>query len=116
VPSLTALEKRVHVTDTNLLPPQAMVEYAVPDDVPVHNVSFGQLPNDWALRETHTQTLGDAWLDECTELILVVPSVIIPIASAPDRNVLINHRHSDSTKITITAVTPFTFDPRLFQT
>src|SRR6266566_5786383 len=73
VPSLTALEKRVHVTDTNLLPPQAMVEYAAPDDVPVHNVSFGQLPNDWALRETHTQTLGDAWLDECTELILVVP-------------------------------------------
>jgi RES domain-containing protein len=116
VPSLTALEKRVHVTDTNLLPPQAMVEYAVPDDAPVHNVSFGQLPNDWALRETHTQTLGDAWLDECTELILVVPSVIISIASAPDRNVLINHRHSDSTKVTITAVTPFTFDQRLFQT
>jgi RES domain-containing protein len=109
------LEKRVHVTDTDLLPPQAMVEYAVPDDVPVHNVSFGQLPNDWALRETHTQTLGDAWLDECTELILVVPSVIIPIASAPDRNVLINHRHSGNARITITAVTPFTFDPRLFQ-
>jgi hypothetical protein len=30
--------------------------------------------------------------------------------------VLINHRHSNSAKITITAVTPFTFDPRLFQT
>jgi hypothetical protein len=25
--------------------------------------TFGQLPNDWALRETHTQALGDAWLD-----------------------------------------------------
>jgi RES domain-containing protein len=116
VPSLTALEKRVHVTDTNLLPPQAMVEYAVPDDVPAHNVSFAQLPTDWALRETRTQALGDAWLDECTELILVVPSVIIPIASAPDRNVLINHRHSERTKITIAAVTPFTLDPRLFRT
>ena len=72
VPSLTALEKRVHVTDSNLLPPQVMVEYAVPDDVPVHNVSFGDLPTDWASRETHTQTLGDVWLDECTALILVV--------------------------------------------
>ena len=32
-----------------------------------------------------------------------------------DRNVLINHRHSGSDRITIAAVTPFTFDPRLFQ-
>jgi RES domain-containing protein len=115
VPSLTALEKRVHVTDTNLLPPQAMVEYAVPDDVPAHSISFDDLPSDWALREIHTQTLGDAWLDARAELILMVPSVIMPIASAPDRNVLINHRHSSSAQITIAAVTPFTFDPRLFQ-
>jgi RES domain-containing protein len=116
VPSLTALEKRVHVTDTSLLAPQAMVEYAVPDDVLTHSISFGDLPSDWASRETHTQKLGDAWLDECTELILMVPSVIMPIASAPDRNVLINHRHSGSARITVTAVTSFTFDPRLFQT
>jgi RES domain-containing protein len=115
VPSLSALEKRVHVTDTSLLPPQAMVEYTAPDDVPVHDISFDKLPSDWASRETNTQTLGDVWLDECTALILVVPSVIVPIASAPDRNVLINHRHSGSIRITITAVTPFTFDPRLFQ-
>ena len=32
---------------------------------------------------------------------------------APDHNALINHRHSSSDRITITAVTPFTFDPRL---
>ena len=115
VPSLTALEKRVHVTDSSLLPLQSMVEYAVPDDVPMHTISFDDLPGDWALREAQTQTLGDAWLDECTALILVVPSVIIPIASAPDRNVLINHRHSGSNRITILAVMPFTFDSRLFQ-
>jgi RES domain-containing protein len=109
------LEKRAHVTDASLLPHQAMVEYAVPDDAPVLNVSFDNLSSDWASRETHTQALGDAWLDKCIELILVVPSVIIPIAHAPDRNVLINHRHSGSDGITITAITPFIFDPRLFQ-
>jgi RES domain-containing protein len=114
VPSLTALEKRVHVTDPSLLPPQAMVEYAVPDDVPAHAISISDLPSDWIARETHTQKLGDAWLDQRTELILVVPSVIMPIASAPDRNVLINHRHAAVARITITAVTPFNFDPRLF--
>jgi RES domain-containing protein len=116
VPSLTALEKRVHVTDASLFAPQALVEYSVPDDVPVHSISFSDLPSDWASRETHTQRLGDAWLDGCGALILVVPSVIMPIASAPDRNVLINHRHSAIAGITVTAITPFIFDPRLFQT
>ncbi len=37
------------------------------------------------------------------------------IPGAPDRNVLINHRHTSSDRITIAAVTPFIFDPRLFQ-
>jgi RES domain-containing protein len=88
-----------------------MVEYSVPDDVPVHSISFSDLPRDWASRETHTQRLGDAWLDGCAALILVVPSAIMPIASAPDRNVPINRRHSAIAGITVTAITPFTFDP-----
>ena len=114
VPSLSALEKRVHVTDSSLLPPQAMVEYAVPDDVPVHDILLDNLPSDWASRETRTQSLGDEWLDQATALILVVPSVIMPIVGAPDRNALINHRHEGIGRITIAAVTAFTFDPRLF--
>jgi RES domain-containing protein len=114
VPSLAALEKRVHVADTRLLPPQAMVEYAVPDDVGVHIMSIGDLPSDWTARETYTQKVGDEWLAKCTDVILVVPSVIMPIARAPDRNALINHRHPDSARIMIAAVTSFTLDPRLF--
>src|SRR5260221_10370987 len=33
VPSLAALEKRVHVTDPTLLPPQVMVAYELPDGI-----------------------------------------------------------------------------------
>ncbi|MGH8201705.1 MAG: RES family NAD+ phosphorylase, partial [Steroidobacteraceae bacterium] len=33
VPSLAALEKRVHVSDPALLPPQSMVEYDAPDNL-----------------------------------------------------------------------------------
>ena len=115
VPSLTALERRVHVTDANLLPPQVMVAYDVPDDVPTRTISISELPPDWSARENYTQKLGDAWLDSGTEAILLVPSVVVPISGVPDRNALINHRHAGATRITIAETMPFTLDPRLFR-
>ena len=116
VPSLTALEKRAHVSDPGLLPPQVMVAYEVPDDVPIRTLSIADLPEDWAKRETHTQKLGDDWLDTGAEAVLLVPSVIVSIAGAPDRNALINHRHAAVARITIAQIVPFTLDPRLFMT
>jgi len=115
VPSLAALEKRVHVTDPSLLPPQAIVEYDVPDDLPRHEIAITALSRDWTMRELETQQLGDQWLDAASGTLLVVPSVIMPIAAAPDRNILINHRHAGAQRIAIVAVTPFSLDPRLFR-
>lgn len=115
VASLTALEKRVHVTDPGLLPPQVMVAYDVPDNISSRTIDIDDLPTDWTTHETYTQGIGDRWLDTATEVLLVVPSVIVPIASAPDRNVLINHRAASAALITIADVTPFTLDPRLFK-
>jgi len=114
VPSLAALEKRVHVKDPTLLPPQMMVEYEIPDDVPKRTVELSSLPTDWTNREVSTQQLGNAWLDGGSEVLLVVPSVIVSIESAPDRNVLINHRHVRAGEIKIIARTLFNLDPRLF--
>jgi RES domain-containing protein len=115
VPSLAALEKRVHVGDPSLLPPLAMVEYEAPDDLPQYVIDIGTLAADWTIREVDTQAIGDRWLDSLSETCLLVPSVIVPLAGAPERNVLINHRHRRATEITIVNVTPFTLDPRLFQ-
>src|SRR4051812_22046802 len=115
VPSLAALEKRVHVTDANLLPPQAIVEYDVPDALPVRSIAIDDLPKDWWARETVTQRLGDEWFDGGAEVVILVPSVLMPIARAPDRNALINHRHPSIARIATTAITPFTLDPRLFR-
>jgi len=114
-PSLAALEKRVHVTDPSLLPPQMMVEYDVPDDLPTRMLAMSDLPVDWTVRETITQKLGDEWLDGGAETLLFVPSAVVPLASAPERNVLINHRQAGSARITIVATLPFTLDPRLFR-
>lgn len=114
VPSLAALEKRVHVSDAALLPPQAVVEYDVPDDVSRRAFDWTTLAADWTRRELDTQRIGDQWLDAATEALLIVPSVIMPLARAIDRNVLINHRHPDTARIVSVSVTAFTLDPRLF--
>ena len=114
VPSLAALEKRVHVTDPALLPPQAVVEYDVPDDISQRSIELAALLSDWVKREVDTQRIGDQWLDAATESLLIVPSVILPLAGATDRNVLINHRHADAARIAILSITPFTLDARLF--
>lgn len=114
MPSLAALEKRVHVSDAALLPPQVMVAYDVPDDLPNRTVSIDDLPSDWVRRETHTQALGNAWLDGIAEVLLFVPSVVVPVAEAADRNVLINHRHAAAATIRIARTEAFTLDPRLF--
>src|SRR5258708_36162911 len=114
VPSLTALEKRVHVTDASLLPPLILVEYEAPDDIPLAAVDIADLPEDWISREVDTQQIGDRWLDSVSQALLTVPSAIVPVPRAPERNVLINHRHVRSIEIKIVSVTAFTLDPRLF--
>jgi RES domain-containing protein len=115
VPSLAALEKRVHVTDPSLLPPQAMVEYEAPDDLPQRGVDLDSLPSDWAQREVDTQKFGDQWLDAMTEPLLIVPSAVMPLPTALDRNVLINHRHPEARHIRIARAFSFELDPRLFK-
>jgi RES domain-containing protein len=115
VPSLAALEKRVHVTGPALLPPQSVVEYEAPDDLPQRTVDLNALASDWVHREVDTQSLGDEWLDSVAEALLVIPSVIMSLSNAPDRNVLINHRHPDVPRIRIVRIVSFELGPRLFQ-
>src|SRR4029077_17154913 len=83
VPSLAALEKRVHVADPALLPPQVMVAYDVPDGISVRRIEIDELPANWVTQQTRTQRIGDGWLDTADEVLLSVPSVIVPIANAP---------------------------------
>jgi RES domain-containing protein len=114
VASLTALEKRVHVTDPALLPTQVLVTYEMPDSISQRSIDIDDLPADWTIRETHTQSIGDRWLDAKMEVLLFVPSVIVAVANVPDRNVLINHRAAEVASIKIVDVAPFALDPRLF--
>ena len=51
LPSLAALEKRVQPTDASLLPPQAVVEHDVPDDITRSVIDVGARPVDWVKPE-----------------------------------------------------------------
>jgi RES domain-containing protein len=115
VPSLAALEKRVHVSDPALLPAQVLVAYELPGNISKRTIVATELPADWTTRDTYTQGVGDRWLDSVTEVLLFVPSVIVPIADVPDLNVLINHRAVEASSIRIADVVAFTLDPRLFR-
>ena len=114
VPSLCALEKRVHYRQPDLIPPQQMIEYRVPDDLPMNAIDLNTLPVNWHRREAYTRRLGERWFRARSEAILFVPSVLMPIATAVDRNVLVNHDHPDVSRIEIVNLTPFELDPRLF--
>jgi RES domain-containing protein len=109
------LEKRVHVSDPALLPPQVIVAYELPEGISTHTIDIQDLPADWTAHETHTQGIGDKWLDSVAEVLLFVPSVILPIRNVPDRNVIINHRAANAASVKIAQITPFTLDPRLFK-
>ena len=115
VPSLAALEKRVHVSDPAILPRQALVAYDLPDDASRRVIAIPDLPANWVARQAQTQLIGDEWLDSAEQLLLLVPSAIVPISDIPDQNVLINHRAPGVDQIKIASIIPFSLDPRLFR-
>lgn len=113
-PALCVLEKLVHIEEPDLLPDDTMlIRYDAPDGLQVEERLLADLPADWQVDEGVTRSLGSAWLDGVSSCLLRVPSVIVPVPDAGDRNVLINHRHRDAARITISRMEKFTYDPRL---
>ena len=107
-PALCALEKLVHVEDADLLPDDTMlIRYDVPDDLQVEECRLADLPDEWRADQRVTRSIGSAWLDRVSACLLRVPSVIVPIPDADDRNVLINHRHQGAARITIGRIEKF---------
>lgn len=112
-PSLSVLEKLVHVQDPDLLPALIMVRYEVPAGLGIDTIEPPELSGDWRSQEGRTQVMGDRWHDALRTPLLRVPSSILPIDASPCMNVLINHLHPDAKRISILAADPFAFDVRL---
>ena len=113
-PALCVLEKLVHVEDARFLPDDTvLVRYDMPDDLRVEEADIDGLPENWWADEPLTRSLGDSWLDGVSACLLCVPSVVVPIPDADDRNIIVNHRHGDAARIAISSIERFEYDPRL---
>lgn len=74
-------------------------------------LSAQDLPQTWLAEPAGMDTvrLGDHWLTHANELLLLVPSVIVP----EEFNLLINPGHKHARQIKARVVRPFIYDPRL---
>jgi RES domain-containing protein len=114
VPSLSVLEKLVHLGRPRRLPDDlVMVELEAPDEGGTRLLELDALPAGWHRDEEKTRAIGDAWHDGRTELLLLVPSVILPLTGVADRNVVVNHEHAAAASMRIVRSLPFRLDVRL---
>lgn len=108
---ICALEKFVHLAGA-LHPPLVLVAIDVPDAM-VIQPALTDLPIGWADLPASggAQEFGRRWLQSNTELVMLVPSAIIPESS----NALINPTHPAYAGVQLNIVRDFTFDARMFK-
>lgn len=108
-PALAALEVRVHLDlPFELLPADfVLMRVEVPNDL----IATLDDPPGGGVSGSRTVVLGDAWLADGRSLALRVPSVLLRYAW----NILLNPRHPDASRASVSGIEPFQFDPRLWQ-
>jgi len=112
--ALAALETIVH-TDTGGWPLNRYVmEIGVPEalweaaEIPE---ALGTLPAVWDSQPAPKETLdyGDDWIASRRSLLLIVPSVVVPL----EANILINPLHKDAGEVRVIRTTRFVYDSRI---
>lgn len=83
----------------------------VPADVPVKKMAVKDLPVNWNTYPVpvNVQKEGDKWLQAGKELLLKIPSVIVPA----EFNYVVNPLHADSHKLKIVALQKLQLDKRI---
>ena len=108
-PALAALEVRVHLDLPFELLPNDFVLMRV--ELPDGLIAGIDAPPGGSMSDLQTVAIGNAWLAEGRSLALRVPSVLLPYSW----NVLLNPRHADAGRASISDIEPFHFDPRLWE-
>jgi RES domain-containing protein len=107
-PPAALLEVCVHTSASDVPPEFTLLRIEGPD-LAVSVVKPKDLPEDWRTRLEATRGLGTAWLKAKKELLLQVPSAIVPETA----NFLFNPMHTGAAEFRITDEFAYPFDIRL---
>lgn len=111
--SLAVLETLVHASQHDGPASRVLITYEFPDDALVGRVSLDQLPDNWSSNPPPRvlATIGKEWVARGKDLVLLVPSAVLPFGD--ELNALVNPRHPDFPQLRISDVRPYLFDERL---
>lgn len=107
-PAAALLEVCVH-TSANDVPPEFTLLRIEGPDFETATIRVGDLPENWRTRLEVTRDLGSAWLERNKDILLGVPSAIVP----ETMNYLFNPSHSRAAEFQIADSMAYPFDPRL---
>lgn len=110
--ALCMLEVAIHLP-MGILPKDFMlVTIRIPDNG-IHTIDHTSLDEDWKSNppKPNTRLIGDTFVADGKQLVLKVPSVLVP----DEYNFLINPKHWNASDVNILQQEPFTFDHRFFQ-
>jgi RES domain-containing protein len=105
------LEILVHANLNRLPRPQAYIEIAIPDDVPVEHITARDVPGWQHDDQIASRTFGNRWLDEQRTAVLIVPSLV---TRGIEQNLLLNPLHPDFSRIAASEPRDVIWDARLF--
>jgi RES domain-containing protein len=111
--ALAVLELLVHIENTAAIDLYVLIPVAFESRL-VRTLPKNSIPGDWSANppSSTTQSIGDRWLAQGRDLLLSVPSALVPT----ERNFLLNPKHPDFSRVHIGAPQEFKFDARLFMT
>jgi RES domain-containing protein len=111
--SMSVLEVYVHLPPQmrDVLPVLTAVQISVPDSAGMMRVTTERLTELLATPDplAACRAIGAAWIGRSVDLVLQVPSVIVP----EETNFVLNPAHPHMGEVKIVSTRPFRFDPRL---
>lgn len=107
-PAAALLEVCVH-TSANDVPPEFTLLRIEGPDLRTQSIKAEDLPEDWRIRLDVTRDLGSAWLQRNEDVLLRVPSAIVP----ETMNCLLNPSHRRAAEFRIADSMAYPFDLRL---
>jgi RES domain-containing protein len=108
--SLAVLEYTVNVNIDDIPRALSLVSLEIPD-TSMDIYSEGQLPGDWkaAPAPASTRDFGTAWLKAAQNLVMKIPSTVVP----EEWNIIINPLHPDIKECKIVNIRDFVYDVRI---